>query len=197
MKGKFLKKRIQELAASYALGAIGKRETQEFERLLKQDKEVFEAELQGFGKLTSILGFSASPIAPPPSLKERLFNRVIGEAQPSHKLTQYPGFSIVRSNEGKWEEISKGVILKRLFVDEERGYATALVRMRPAVGFPKHRHVETEECYVLEGDIQMGGQLFREGDYVRAEEGSIHEGIYSEHGCTLLILSSQRNEIIE
>ena len=80
MKRKYSTKtnRIQELAASYALGAIGKRETQEFERLLKQDKEVFEAELQGFGKLTSILGFSASPIAPPPSLKERLFNRVKG-----------------------------------------------------------------------------------------------------------------------
>ncbi|MGH7799603.1 MAG: cupin domain-containing protein [Thermodesulfobacteriota bacterium] len=197
MKRKYSTKRIQELAASYALGAIGKRETQEFERLSKQGAQVFEADLQGFRQVTSMLGYGTSPITPPPSLKERLFNRVKGEAQPSHKLTQYSGFSIVRSNEGKWEEISKGVSLKRLFVDEERGYATALVRMLPGVAFPKHRHVETEECYVLEGDIHMGGQLFREGDYVRAEEGSIHEGIYSEQGCTLLILSSQSNEILE
>lgn len=182
MKGKFSKKRIQELAASYALGAIGKRETQEFERLLKQDKEVFEAELQGFGKPISILGFSASPIIPPSSLKEQLFKQVRGKTKPIHKQSQYPGFSIVRANEGEWEEIAKGVSLKHLFVDRERGYATALVRMDPGVGFPTHRHVETEECYVLEGDIQMGGQLFKEGDYVRAEEDSIHDGIYSEHG---------------
>ena len=110
---------------------------------------------------------------------------------------EYPGFSIVRSNEGEWEEIAKGVSLKPLFVDQDRGYATALIRMRPGVGYPKHRHVETEECYVLDGDLQIGGQTFRAGDYVRAEAGSIHEGIYSEQGCTLLILSSQRNEILE
>ena len=44
MKRKYSTKRIQELAASSALGAIGKRVTQEFVRLSKQDKEVFEAE---------------------------------------------------------------------------------------------------------------------------------------------------------
>lgn len=103
----------------------------------------------------------------------------------------------MRSNEGEWEEIAKGVSVRRLFVNPERHYATVLVRMDAGVSFPKHRHSETEECYVLPGDIQMGGQVFRAGDYIRVEAGSIHEGIYTESGCTLLILSSQRNEILQ
>lgn len=80
MKRKYSTKtnRIQELAASYALGAVGKREAQGFERLSKRGAQVFEADLQGFRQVTSMLGHGTSPIKPPPSLKERLFNRVKG-----------------------------------------------------------------------------------------------------------------------
>jgi putative transcriptional regulator len=190
-------KRIQELAASYALGALGKRETQEFEKLLQEGLEGNKTELKGFRDVVNMLGFGVSPITPSPKLKDRLLSRVRGEASSKDKTTQYSGFSIVRTGEGEWEEIAKGVSVKRLFVDEERGYATAVVRMRPGVGFPKHWHADTEECYVLDGDIQMGGHSFKAGDYVRAEAGTIHEGIYSKNGCTLLILSSERNEVLE
>jgi len=80
VKRKYLTKtnRIQELAASYALGPVEKRETQEFERLSKRGAQVFEADLQGFRQVTSMLGYGTSPITPPPCLKERLFNRVKG-----------------------------------------------------------------------------------------------------------------------
>jgi quercetin dioxygenase-like cupin family protein len=190
-------KRVQELAASYALGALGKRETQEFERLLKEGLEVSKTELKGFRVVINMLGYGVSPITPSPSLKNRLLNRVRRDAHLKDKPSRYPGFSIVRASEGEWKEIAKGVSLKLLFVDKEKGYGTTLVRMRPGVSFPKHRHAETEECYVLDGDIETGGQTYKAGDYIRAEAGTIHEGIYSKDGCTLLILSSQRNEIIE
>jgi quercetin dioxygenase-like cupin family protein len=190
-------KKIQELAASYALGALGKRETKEFEKLLKEGLEVSKTELEGFRGVVDMLAYGVSPIAPSPGLKNRLLSRVRRDAHLKDKPSRYPGFSIVRASEGEWKEIAKGVSLKLLFVDREKGYGTALVRMRPGVSFPKHRHAETEECYVLDGDIEMGGQSYKTGDYIRAEAGTIHESIYSKDGCTLLILSSQRNEIIE
>jgi quercetin dioxygenase-like cupin family protein len=193
MKRKHSEKKIQELASSYALGALGKRELEEFERLLEEGYQLCEAELRGFREVVSQIGYSTTPVSPSANLKERLLSRVKGEARAIHKA----GFLFVRSTEGEWKEIAKGVSLKRLFFDPGRQYATALVRMSAGTSFPRHRHTETEECYVLEGDIRMGDQVFRAGDYVRAEAGSIHEGIYSESGCMLLILSSQRNEILE
>ncbi|HEY7534584.1 MAG TPA: cupin domain-containing protein [Thermodesulfobacteriota bacterium] len=190
-------KRIQELAASYSLGALGKRETKEFERLLKEDFVNCESALNSFRDVINMLGFSVTPITPSLNLKGRLFSLVRVESNLRDTNPQYHGFSVVRANEGEWKEIAKGVSLKRLFVDQERNYATALLRMSPGTSFPKHRHGDTEECYVIDGDIRMEGHLYKEGDYIRAEAGSIHEGIYSRNGCTLLILSSQRNEIIE
>ena len=42
----------------------------------------------------------------------------------------------------------------------------------------------------------MGGRVFYTGDYIRAETDSIHEGIYSKNGCTLLVMSSLQNEML-
>ena len=110
--------------------------------------------------------------------------------------TTESGFLFVRSNEGDWAEVVKGVKVKDLYTDHERKYSTVLVQMDPGASFPEHRHVKTEECYIISGDLHMGGQVFYAGDYVRAEADSIHEGIYSENGCTLLVAASQENEMI-
>lgn len=189
-KPKYTVRKLEELTASYALGALDKEESEEIERLLKEGCKTCETELKGFMGVVDHLGYSAPPVTPPPDLKGRLLARV-------RRAKSTSDFLFVRSNEGGWEEVSRGVSVKRLFTHPHRRYSTIVVRMGPGAHFPKHRHTEAEECYVLEGDIEMCGRVFRSGDYIRAEAGSIHEGVYSKSGCTLLILSSEMNEILE
>jgi anti-sigma factor ChrR (cupin superfamily) len=197
MVTKYSQKKIQELASSYALGALEDKEPEVFKRLLKESPDSSEAELKAFEEVVELLGFSAPSVTPPSGLKDRLLSRIREKALAKHKFEVSQGFSYIRSQEGEWKDIAPGVSLKRLFYDPDRQYATTLVKMNAKTRFPSHRHMEAEECYVIEGAIEMGGQLFRKGDYIRAEAGSVHEGIYSESGCTLLILSSQRNEMLE
>jgi len=197
MATKYSRKKIQELASSYALGVLNNRESKIFKRLLQEGASSSETELKSFKEVVALLGLSAPSVTSPLSLKDRLLSRIREKALTKHKSEASQGFLYVRSEEREWKEIEDGVSLKPLFFDSARQYATALVRMKAKTSFPRHRHTETEECYVIEGAIEMDGQLFRAGDYIRAEAGSIHEGIFSESGCTLLILSSQRNEILE
>ncbi len=197
MATKYSKKKIQELASSYALGALEAKETDEFKGLLGEDPSSSEKELKGFKEVVDLLAFSAPSVTPPSGLKDKLLQRIREKVLTKEKAKEKEGFLYVRSQEGEWKDIAEGVSLKRLFYDPVRQYATAMVKMSAGTRFPSHRHMEAEECYVIEGAIEMGGQLFRKGDYIRAEAGSIHKGIYSESGCTLLILSSQRNEVLE
>ncbi len=197
MGPKYSPKKVQELAASYALGVLDEKELDEFERLLREGHKSCETDLQTFNEVVNWLGYNIPLASPPPGLKERLLSKIGEKDRAKRKLEEPHGFLYVRSEEGEWNEIAEGVSLKPLSYDSARQYVTALVRMNAKTRFPKHRYAEAEQCYVIDGDIEMGGQLFREGDYIRAGAGSIHEGIYSESGCVLLILSSQRNEILE
>jgi anti-sigma factor ChrR (cupin superfamily) len=61
---------------------------------------------------------------------------------------------------------------------------------------PPHIHRGIEECYVLEGDLEMGGHKLHAGDYQFAFEDSLHGVQSSEDGCLLLIVSSQDDELV-
>ena len=86
--------------------------------------------------------------------------------------------------------------MKPLFVDRERDYVTMLVRMAPGTSYPCHRHGGAEECYVLQGDLHVAGQVLHSGDHQRADDASEHGVQSTEEGCLLLIVSSQHDELL-
>jgi anti-sigma factor ChrR (cupin superfamily) len=53
-----------------------------------------------------------------------------------------------------------------------------------------HRHADDEHCYVISGDLHVAGRRIVTGDYHRADAGSVHQSLYSEGGCLLLIVES-------
>ena len=107
------------------------------------------------------------------------------------------GLSIVRSQEGDWEELAvPGVFVKQLDVDRERRMVTMLVRMEPGTSYPRHLHAGSEGCFVLEGELKVGGEILRAGDYQRAGTGSTHDIQSTETGCLLLITSSEDDELL-
>lgn len=107
------------------------------------------------------------------------------------------GLHVVRHDDGDWEETgAPGVRAKSLYTDPDRRYVTMLVRMAPGASYPSHRHAGVEECFVLEGDLRVGSTLLRAGDYQRADSQSSHEVQSTEHGCLLLLVSSQDDELL-
>jgi anti-sigma factor ChrR (cupin superfamily) len=193
MARKYTKDEIRELAASYALGNLSDAEKKEFEELLRNREGSIEKELKTFEEVVEHLLYDAGSVEGPKGLEERLFSQVKKEKR---KKNADEGFLYVRKNEGEWVEIMNGVKIKNLYRNSEMNYATLLVRMEPGATFPDHVHTDTEECYVIEGDLRVGGRVFGEGDYIRAEAHSTHESISTENGCFLLIAASEENELL-
>ena len=192
MKRKYTDKEIQELAASYSLGNLGEEEKREFETLLGSGDENASKVLESFAEVLGFLNHTPAPLTEPPGLRSRLFDLMKEEP----RSAEDKGFVYVRENEGEWVEVMKGVRVKSLYEDLSKKYSTVLVKMDPGATFPDHVHAEAEECYIIEGDIHMGGHVFGSGDYIRADAHSVHEAISTVNGCFLLVQASQENEMI-
>jgi anti-sigma factor ChrR (cupin superfamily) len=108
------------------------------------------------------------------------------------------GFLFVPGAGADWENTSiAGVVTRRLFSDAANDRVTMLVRMAPGTAYPAHRHGGPEDCYVLEGDLRVGDLHMRKGDFQRAELGSEHVIQSTDGGCLLLLVSSQRDTLLE
>ena len=121
------------------------------------------------------------PLAPanPSALKSRLMQRVAETAE---------GITVVRSTAGEWHPYAPGVDFKVLFDDGST--RTWLARLERDARLPGHDHPLPEECLMLEGSVYLGDILVTAGDYLRAETGTRHTGVYSPTGCVLLVRSA-------
>jgi len=126
-----------------------------------------------------------------------------GDARPAAAQTAaQPGFACVGASDEGWQSITAegsglpAIDVKRLSVDAKRRYVTMLVRMAPGASYPSHRHAGNEECFVLAGDLKVGDRVLHTGDYQLAAEDSVHGVQSTENGCTLLIVSSQDDQLV-
>jgi quercetin dioxygenase-like cupin family protein len=164
---------IHHHAIDYTLGALSPDEEEAFETHLAAGCEQCQSILNEHG--------------PTPSSKVR--------ARLMH-LVRAEQIYTKRSDQGKWRPFGiPGIEMRVLYFDRDRNYATTLLRMAPGAVYPPHRHTEAEECYVLEGDVRVGAETFRAGDYQRAEAGSIHDVQSTEGGCVLLIMASLNDRV--
>ena len=143
------------------------------------------------------------PAAASLELRERLLAK-LQKPKPAKPAAQKPevvfdhlGLLVVRSAAMNWQASPvQGVWIKPLFVDEERMYATTLVRLQPGVHYPPHRHAEIEEVYILAGDLKFKNLELCQGDYCRAEGGTAHTESFSKNGCLLLITTSIHDQFL-
>jgi quercetin dioxygenase-like cupin family protein len=208
--------RNRETAALHALGILPAKEARSFEAHVASGCKACAADAAAFVETLSELG-RASEVAPPPGLRSRLLAAAAGAARsgpgrgaPGRDDKQVwrrwkgdagararGGLHIIRAAEGDWERTAvPGVSVKPLSVDPDRRYVTMLVRMEPGSSYPIHRHAGAEECLVLQGDLEVGGETLHAGDYQHADEGSRHAVQSTEKGCLLLIVSSQEDELL-
>jgi len=111
--------------------------------------------------------------------------------QPHARTAPDVGLTFVRAGEGGWRPgIVPGVEIRRLYRDRARGTVTELVRMAAGTRLPGHRHITSEEFYMLSGDAQIAGERLDPGDYYRAAASTTHDVTFTERGCEFLLISS-------
>jgi quercetin dioxygenase-like cupin family protein len=189
--------RYLEMAALHSLDLLEDSDRSDFEQHLA-GCEICRAELSGSSEVAASIGLTISPQDPPPELRDRLFDRIRSGPQIWKSWTPRIAshMHVVREGEGEWERVVDGVYAKRLFVDAEHDRVTMLVRMDPGAKYIPHRHGGPEQCFVLEGDIRDGDDVFHAGDFQCLMTGSRHGAQSSESGCLVLIVSSLNDELL-
>jgi hypothetical protein len=67
------------------------------------------------------------------------------------------------------------------------------MRVEAGIRRTGHWHGDTEEVFVLEGDLQLGPVQLRPGDYSGASRGTLHPETRTESGCLCLCFAGQMN----
>ena len=150
---------------------------------------------QELERLRPIIGaFVASPIdvvRPSGSLWDRLARRIAVET--GEEPVMWPSH---RWAEPEWEEAAPGISVKLLATDTERDRVSMLVRLAPGAAYPPHRHGGVEELYLLDGELMINDKKLYPGDYNRAEAGSADQRVWSETGCTCVLITSVEDMIL-
>ena len=126
-------------------------------------------------------------LRPSASLWDRLAQRIAAETG------EAPGITAPRPAEPEWEEAAPGISCKLLATDTEKHCVSMLVRLAPGAAYPPHRHAGIEELYLLEGELTIDDKKLYPGDYNRAEPGTADQRVWSETGCTCVLLTSTRD----
>jgi ChrR Cupin-like domain len=92
--------------------------------------------------------------------------------------------------EPEWAEVSPGISVKMLATDTKRDRVSMLVRLAPGVDYPPHRHANVEELYLLDGELIVDDKKLYPGEYIRAASGSTDKRVWSETGCTCVLITS-------
>jgi anti-sigma factor ChrR (cupin superfamily) len=67
------------------------------------------------------------------------------------------------------------------------------VRLAPGVAYPPHLHAGVEELHLLGGELWIDDRKLCPGDYCRGEPGSGDTRVWSETGCTCVLVTSFRD----
>ncbi|HEX2566940.1 MAG TPA: cupin domain-containing protein [Burkholderiales bacterium] len=177
-----------EQVCAYTLGALPEREAAAVEAHLAS----CEACTREHGMLKPLLdSFVAWPkdvLRPAPSLQARLALRIAagtGTAPllPSRRQASWPA----------WENVAPGISVKLLATDEEKHVVSMLVTLTPGAEYPPHTHAGVEELHLLSGELWIDDRKLFPGDYNRATPGTGDKRVWSETGCTCVLITSTKD----
>jgi quercetin dioxygenase-like cupin family protein len=133
----------------------------------------------------------------PLTFKETLL-AVSGEASPDDSLDAIEGARKLQQSvsvaafeeEPDMEEAGPGVFCKVLASDTERKRLSMVVRLTPGALYPPHTHAGVEQLYLLRGELWIDGRKLHPGDYNCAQPGTADQRVWSETGCTCILVTS-------
>jgi anti-sigma factor ChrR (cupin superfamily) len=176
------------LIAAYAIQALPPGEAAALETHIascsqcRQELETLRPVSDGF------VFWPTDVLRPPSSLQERLAQRIATETGEN---------TVVRPlrpwDEPAWEEVAPGIFCKLLATDTKAHRVSMLVRLLPGVEYPAHTHAGLEELFLLDGELWIDERKLFPGDYNRAEAGSGDKRVWSEAGCTCVLITSTQD----
>ena len=133
----------------------------------------------------SFVDWPTDILRPQPSLWDRLANRIAedtGEAPVLAVRQQAP--------QPEWEQVAPGISCKLLATDTQRARVSMLVRLAPGIDYPPHSHAGVEELHLLDGELWIEDRKLVPGDYNHASPGTGDQRVFSETGCTCVLVTS-------
>ena len=68
-----------------------------------------------------------------------------------------------------------------------------LVRLAPGATYPAHTHAGAEELHLLDGELWIDERELFPGDYNYGAPGEGDQHVWSETGCTCLLITSTKD----
>jgi len=127
-------------------------------------------------------------LRPPTSLQARLAQRIAAETGKEPVPPPPPQW-----REPDWEQVAPGIECKLLATDGDRHRVSMLVRLAPGARYPAHTHAGVEELHLLDGELWIDERKLLPGDYNYGPPGANDERVWSETGCTCVLVSSTRD----
>jgi anti-sigma factor ChrR (cupin superfamily) len=127
-------------------------------------------------------------LRPPASLRERLARRIAAETGESPTVPP-----LRQWNEPAWEEVAPGIFCKLMATDTKTHRVSMLVRLLPGIEYPPHTHAGLEELFLLDGELWIDDRKLYPGDYNRAEAPSGDKRVWTETGCTCVLITSTQD----
>jgi len=93
----------------------------------------------------------------------------------------------------EWEQVAPGIECKLLATDAERHRVSMLVRLAPNASYPPHTHAGVEEMFLLDGELWIDERKLFAGDYNYGAPGAGDDRVWSETGCTCLLVTSTKD----
>jgi anti-sigma factor ChrR (cupin superfamily) len=128
-------------------------------------------------------------LRPTTALQERLAHRIAEE-------TGKPVLPPARQwSEPEWEQVASGIECKLLATDTERHRVSMLVRLAPGASYPAHTHAGVEELHLLDGELWIDDRKLVPGDYNYGAPGVVDQRVWSETGCTCVLVTSTKDTL--
>jgi quercetin dioxygenase-like cupin family protein len=180
-----------ELTCAYALQALPASEIAAAEAHIASCRDC-QRELESLRPvLNQFVSWPTDVLRPTTSLQGRLALRIAegSESQPVLPPAQ-------RWSEPEWKQVAPGIECKLLATDSERHRVSMLVRLAPGASYPAHAHAAEEELHLLDGELWIDERKLFPGDYNYGAPGAGDERVWSETGCTCVLVTSTKDELL-
>ena len=190
MTGKFQQDRCEqsEVTCAYAAQALPVNEVGAAEAHIGSCRQC-QFELESLRPaMDRLVSWPTDVLRPTSSLQERLALRIAGETGKEPVMPPAP-----RWQEPEWEQVAPGIECKLLATDAEQHRVSMLVRLAPGASYPPHTHAGIEELHLLDGELWIDDLKLFPGDYNYGAPGEGDERVWSETGCTCVLVTSTRD----
>lgn len=179
-----------ELTCAYAMGVLPMSEAQAIEAHIGVCPDC-RRELESLRPvIDSFVSWPTDLLRPSATLHERLALRIVQESRGVPAAAPVQPWSAP-----EWEWVAPGIECQLLATDAERHRTSMLVRLARGASYPAHTHAGVEELYLLDGELWIDGHKLLPGDYNRGLPGESDEHVWSETGCTCLLITSSADRL--